>query len=136
MKQTSGNYFVISKIIHFHTDRTCPFLLCYHFQEKHHHNLEHQRQLQELAFIKEEKRQLGREVEALRSKDKRIREWTNRLEQILHKVKHIYECKTLFDHQKILICYSNILLPDVTFQILIINFKANCNEVLLYHCCP
>ncbi|TNM89305.1 hypothetical protein fugu_003539 [Takifugu bimaculatus] len=28
-------------------------------QEKHHQNLEHQRQLQELAFIKEEKRQLG-----------------------------------------------------------------------------
>ncbi|TWW60259.1 hypothetical protein D4764_05G0003490 [Takifugu flavidus] len=54
-------------------------------QEKHHQNLEHQRQLQELAFIKEEKRQLGRELEALRSKDKRMREWTSRLEQILHK---------------------------------------------------
>lgn len=98
------------------------FVCGYHLQEKHHQNLEHQRQLQELAFIKEEKRQLGRELEALRSKDRRIREWTSRLELILHKVKHIHAFviwppKT-FGH------YSNIVLSDLTFKILIINFTV------------
>ncbi|XP_056889979.1 coiled-coil domain-containing protein 158-like isoform X2 [Takifugu flavidus] len=70
-------------------------------QEKHHQNLEHQRQLQELAFIKEEKRQLGRELEALRSKDKRMREWTSRLEQILHKMSERFaECQDFIQLQE------------------------------------
>lgn len=68
------------------------FVSSYHFQEKHHQNLEHQLRLQELIVIKEEKKQLGNELEALRSKDKHIREWINRLEQILDNVRHIYVC--------------------------------------------
>lgn len=88
-----------------------------HFQEKCHQNLEHQRRLQELSFIKEEKRQLGNELEALRSKDKHIREWISRLEQILNKVKHIYACL-----MQIFRCYSSMVLGDLTFKTL--NFKV------------
>uniref|UniRef100_UPI0037E76C2B coiled-coil domain-containing protein 158-like n=1 Tax=Semicossyphus pulcher TaxID=241346 RepID=UPI0037E76C2B len=55
-------------------------------QEKRYQSLEHQRQLQELTFIREEKRQLRSELEALRSKDKQLRERINKLEAILHKM--------------------------------------------------
>lgn len=75
--------------------------MSYHFQEKHHQNLEHQLRLQELIVIKEEKRQLGNELEALRSKDNDIKDWINRLEQILDKVGHINACETLYDNQNI-----------------------------------
>ncbi len=49
-------------------------------------SLEHKRQLQELTVVREEKRQLGNELEVLRSKDKQLRERIGQLEAILHKV--------------------------------------------------
>lgn len=63
-----------------------PYLI----QEKRYQSLEHQRQLQELTFVREEKRQLGNELEALRSKDKQLRDRIGQLEAILHKVAPIY----------------------------------------------
>ncbi|XP_068422434.1 coiled-coil domain-containing protein 158-like isoform X3 [Clinocottus analis] len=55
------------------------------YQEKHYQSLENQRQLQDLTFITEEKRQLGNELEALRS-NKQLRERIGQLEAILHKM--------------------------------------------------
>ena len=59
-------------------------------QEKHYQSLENQRQLQELTFVREEKRQLANELEALQSKDKQLRDRISKLESILHKVALIY----------------------------------------------
>ncbi|XP_035846676.1 coiled-coil domain-containing protein 158-like isoform X10 [Sander lucioperca] len=55
------------------------------YQEKRYQSLENQRQLGELTFVREEKRQLGNELEALRSKDKQLGERISQLEAILHK---------------------------------------------------
>ncbi|XP_008304332.1 coiled-coil domain-containing protein 158 [Stegastes partitus] len=55
-------------------------------REKHHQNLESQRQLQELTLVKEEKKQLANELEALRSKDQHLRGQIGELEAILHKM--------------------------------------------------
>ncbi|KAM4578532.1 uncharacterized protein V3H82_007935 isoform 1-T1 [Fundulus diaphanus] len=55
-------------------------------QEKRRQNLETHRQLQELTFVREEKRQLANELTALRSKDHQLRERINELEAILHKM--------------------------------------------------
>ncbi len=55
-------------------------------QERRYQSLERQRQLQELSLVKKEKRQLGDELEALRSKDKQLRDRIGQLETILHKV--------------------------------------------------
>ncbi|XP_075960751.1 uncharacterized protein LOC142964350 isoform X1 [Anarhichas minor] len=56
------------------------------YQEKRYQSLENQRRLQQLTFVREEKRQLGDELEALRSKDKQLRERIDQLEAILHKM--------------------------------------------------
>ncbi|XP_035812163.1 coiled-coil domain-containing protein 158 isoform X2 [Amphiprion ocellaris] len=55
-------------------------------QEKCYQNRETQRQLQELTLVKEEKKQLGNELEALRSKDQQLRGRIGELEAILHKM--------------------------------------------------
>ncbi|XP_035999947.1 coiled-coil domain-containing protein 158 isoform X2 [Fundulus heteroclitus] len=55
-------------------------------QEERRQNLETHRQLQELTFVREEKRQLANELTALRSKDHQLRERINELEAILHKM--------------------------------------------------
>lgn len=83
----------LQKCIHFHIESGCSMFLSTsprHFQEKHYQNLEHQRQHQELTVIKEEKRKLSNELQALHCKDKKIRDWITKLEGILHKVMHIY----------------------------------------------
>lgn len=59
-------------------------------QEKRYQSLENERQLQQLTFVREEKRQLGNELEAVHSKDKQLRERIGQLEAILHKVELIY----------------------------------------------
>ncbi|XP_029294927.1 LOW QUALITY PROTEIN: coiled-coil domain-containing protein 158-like [Cottoperca gobio] len=56
------------------------------YQKKRYQSLENQRQLQELAFVREEKRQLAIELDALRSKDNQLREHIGQLEAILHKM--------------------------------------------------
>ncbi|XP_034397585.1 coiled-coil domain-containing protein 158-like isoform X2 [Cyclopterus lumpus] len=67
------------------------------YQEKHYQSLENQRQLQALTFIREEKRQLGNELEALRSKDKQLREWIGQLEAILHTMTESFaDCQDFF----------------------------------------
>lgn len=73
-----------------------PFLLSllHPFQEKHRQSLEHQRRLQELTFVREEKKQLGDELEALRSKDRELRDRIGHLETILRKVVLHYSSKT------------------------------------------
>ncbi|XP_054467233.1 coiled-coil domain-containing protein 158-like isoform X2 [Anoplopoma fimbria] len=55
-------------------------------QKKHYQSMENRRQLQELTFVREEKRQLGNELEALGSRDKQLRERIGQLEAILHKM--------------------------------------------------
>nr|XP_040051134.1 coiled-coil domain-containing protein 158-like isoform X3 [Gasterosteus aculeatus aculeatus] len=64
------------------------------YQEKRFQSLEKRRQLQQLMFVGEEKRQLGTELEALRSKDKQLRERVGQLEAILHKMSESFaDCK-------------------------------------------
>ncbi|XP_049619155.1 coiled-coil domain-containing protein 158 isoform X3 [Syngnathus scovelli] len=55
-------------------------------QERSYQNAESQRQTRELAFVREEKRQLACELDAVRSKDKHLRERISELEAILHKM--------------------------------------------------
>nr|XP_057926524.1 coiled-coil domain-containing protein 158-like isoform X3 [Doryrhamphus excisus] len=55
-------------------------------QERSYQNVENQHQVPELAFVKEEKRQLAHELDAVRSKDKLLRERICELEAILHKM--------------------------------------------------
>uniref|UniRef100_A0A1A8JF16 Coiled-coil domain containing 158 n=1 Tax=Nothobranchius kuhntae TaxID=321403 RepID=A0A1A8JF16_NOTKU len=55
-------------------------------QEKRHQKLESHRHLQEVTFIREEKRQLAGELKALRSKDQQLKERIDELEAILHKM--------------------------------------------------
>ncbi|XP_047448115.1 coiled-coil domain-containing protein 158-like isoform X2 [Mugil cephalus] len=55
-------------------------------QEKRYQHMEAQRQLRELTFVKEEKRQLINELEALCSNDKQLRGRISELEAILHKM--------------------------------------------------
>lgn len=52
--------------------------------------METERQLQELTFVREEKRQLANELEVLRSKDQQLTDRISELEAILHKVAFIY----------------------------------------------
>ncbi|XP_029016124.1 coiled-coil domain-containing protein 158-like isoform X2 [Betta splendens] len=56
------------------------------YQKKRYQNLKTQRQLQELSFIREEKRQLANELEALRPKDQLLRDRIGELEAVLHKM--------------------------------------------------
>ncbi|XP_028270307.1 coiled-coil domain-containing protein 158-like isoform X2 [Parambassis ranga] len=55
-------------------------------QDKHYQNLETQHQLQELTLVREEKRQLVNELEALRTRDQQLRDRISELEAILHKM--------------------------------------------------
>ncbi|XP_014850780.1 PREDICTED: coiled-coil domain-containing protein 158-like isoform X1 [Poecilia mexicana] len=66
-------------------------------QEKCRLNLEAHHQLQDLTFAREEKRQLGSELKALRSKDHQLRERIVELEGILHKM-----CESLANCQDFL----------------------------------
>uniref|UniRef100_A0A3B4VMZ4 Coiled-coil domain containing 158 n=1 Tax=Seriola dumerili TaxID=41447 RepID=A0A3B4VMZ4_SERDU len=56
------------------------------YQEKRYQSLESHRQIQELTFVREEKKQLASELEALRSKDQQLRDRIGQLETILHKM--------------------------------------------------
>ncbi|XP_076586913.1 uncharacterized protein LOC143320823 isoform X2 [Chaetodon auriga] len=70
-------------------------------QEKHYQSLEHQRQLQELTLVREEKRQLGSELEANRSKDKQLRGRISQLEAILHKMSESFaDCQDFIQLQE------------------------------------
>ncbi|KAG7221301.1 hypothetical protein INR49_017368 [Caranx melampygus] len=55
-------------------------------QEKRYQSLETQRQLQELTFVKEERKQLANELQTLRVKDQQLRDRIGKLEAILHKM--------------------------------------------------
>uniref|UniRef100_A0A1A8GM22 Coiled-coil domain containing 158 n=1 Tax=Nothobranchius korthausae TaxID=1143690 RepID=A0A1A8GM22_9TELE len=55
-------------------------------QEKRHQKLESHRHLQEVTFIREEKRRLAAELKALRSTDQQLKERMDELEAILHKM--------------------------------------------------
>ncbi|XP_077416348.1 uncharacterized protein LOC144048350 isoform X3 [Vanacampus margaritifer] len=55
-------------------------------QERSYQNVESRRQAQELALVREERRQVARELDAARSKDKHLRERISELEAILHKM--------------------------------------------------
>ncbi|KAM7391238.1 hypothetical protein PAMP_021938 [Pampus punctatissimus] len=71
------------------------------YQEKHYQNLENQRQLQELAFVSEEKRQLANELEVLTSKDKQLRERISKMEAILHKMSERFtDCQDFIQLQE------------------------------------
>ncbi|XP_049907414.1 coiled-coil domain-containing protein 158-like isoform X7 [Epinephelus moara] len=71
------------------------------YQEKRYQGLENQRQLQQLTFVREEKRQLGDELEALRSKDKQLRERISQLEAILHKMSESFaDCQDFIQLQE------------------------------------
>ncbi|XP_034547793.1 coiled-coil domain-containing protein 158-like isoform X2 [Notolabrus celidotus] len=70
-------------------------------QEKRQQSLQHQQQLQELTFIREEKRQLRSELEALHSNDKQLRERIGRLEAILHKMSESFaDCQDFIQLQE------------------------------------
>ncbi|XP_034726694.1 coiled-coil domain-containing protein 158-like isoform X3 [Etheostoma cragini] len=70
-------------------------------QEKRYQSLENQRQLEELIFVREEKRQLGNELEALRSKDKQLGERLSQLEAILHKMSESFaDCQDFIQLQE------------------------------------
>ncbi|XP_078107394.1 uncharacterized protein LOC144518527 isoform X3 [Sander vitreus] len=71
------------------------------YQEKRYQSLENQRQLEELTFVREEKRQLGNELEALRSKDKQLGERISQLEAILHKMSESFaDCQDFIQLQE------------------------------------
>ncbi|XP_042344859.1 coiled-coil domain-containing protein 158-like isoform X3 [Plectropomus leopardus] len=71
------------------------------YQEKRLQTLKNQRQLQQLTFVREEKRQLGDELEALRSKDKQLREHISQLEAILHKMSESFaDCQDFIQLQE------------------------------------
>ncbi|XP_032371383.1 coiled-coil domain-containing protein 158 isoform X3 [Etheostoma spectabile] len=70
-------------------------------QEKRYQSLENQRQLEELIFVREEKKQLGNELEALRSKDKQLGERISQLEAILHKMSESFaDCQDFIQLQE------------------------------------
>ncbi|XP_073322450.1 coiled-coil domain-containing protein 158-like isoform X3 [Pagrus major] len=70
-------------------------------QEKRYQSLEQQRQLHELTFVREEKRQLSSELEALRSKDKQLRDRIGQLEAILHKMSESFaDCQDFIQLQE------------------------------------
>ncbi|XP_074495198.1 uncharacterized protein LOC141769724 [Sebastes fasciatus] len=70
-------------------------------QEKRYQSLENERQLQQLTFVREEKRQLGNELEAVHSKDKQLRERIGQLEAILHKMSESFaDCQDFIQLQE------------------------------------
>ncbi|AWP07474.1 putative coiled-coil domain-containing protein 158 isoform 2 [Scophthalmus maximus] len=71
------------------------------YQEKRHQSLESQRQLHDLTFVKEEKKQLATELGALRSKDQQLRDRIEDLEAILHKMSASFaECQDFIQLQE------------------------------------
>ncbi|XP_034081165.1 coiled-coil domain-containing protein 158-like isoform X2 [Gymnodraco acuticeps] len=71
------------------------------YEEKRYQSLENQRQLQELTFVREEKKQLGIEQEALRSKDNQLRERIGQLEAILTKLSESFaDCQDFIQLQE------------------------------------
>ncbi|XP_068167031.1 coiled-coil domain-containing protein 158-like isoform X2 [Antennarius striatus] len=71
------------------------------YQEKLHQNLQYQHQLEELAFVREEKRQLSNELEALHSKDKQLRARIGQLDTILHKMSESFaDCQDFIQLQE------------------------------------
>ncbi|XP_033974163.1 coiled-coil domain-containing protein 158-like isoform X1 [Trematomus bernacchii] len=71
------------------------------YQEKRYQSLENQRQLQELTFVREEKKQLGIEQEVLRSKDNQLRERIGQLEAILNKLSESFaDCQDFIQLQE------------------------------------
>ncbi|XP_033947347.1 coiled-coil domain-containing protein 158-like isoform X2 [Pseudochaenichthys georgianus] len=71
------------------------------YQEKRYQSLENQRQLHELTFVREEKKQLGIEQEALRSKDNQLRERIGQLEAILTKLSESFaDCQDFIQLQE------------------------------------
>ncbi|XP_041643766.1 coiled-coil domain-containing protein 158-like [Cheilinus undulatus] len=80
-----------------HLEETMEKLL----QEKHQQSLQHQHQLQELSFIREEKRQLRSELETLCSKDKQLRDRISQLEALLHKMSESFaDCQDFIQLQE------------------------------------
>ncbi|XP_053277285.1 coiled-coil domain-containing protein 158 isoform X2 [Pleuronectes platessa] len=70
-------------------------------QEKRHQSLENQRQLGQLAFVREEKKLLSRELEALGSKDQQLRDRIGQLEAILHKMSESFaDCQEFIQLQE------------------------------------
>ncbi|XP_045889785.1 coiled-coil domain-containing protein 158-like isoform X4 [Micropterus dolomieu] len=70
-------------------------------QEKRYQSLEHLRQLQQLTSVREEKRKLGSELEAIRSKDKQLRDRISQLEVILHKMSEKFtDCQDFIQLQE------------------------------------
>ncbi|XP_058492347.1 coiled-coil domain-containing protein 158-like isoform X3 [Solea solea] len=71
------------------------------YQEKQYQNLEHHRQLRKLTFVREEKKQLANELEALHSKDQQLRERIGKLEAILHKISESFaDCQDFIQLQE------------------------------------
>nr|XP_043882591.1 coiled-coil domain-containing protein 158-like isoform X2 [Solea senegalensis] len=71
------------------------------YQEKQYQNLEHHRQLRELTFVREEKKQLADELEALHSKDQQLRERIGKLEAILQKISESFaDCQDFIQLQE------------------------------------
>ncbi|XP_070689527.1 coiled-coil domain-containing protein 158-like [Pempheris klunzingeri] len=71
------------------------------YQEKRYQSLERQSRLQELTLVREEKKQLGNELEALRSKDKQLRDRIGQLEAILHKMSESFaDCQDFIQLQE------------------------------------
>ncbi|XP_060927678.1 coiled-coil domain-containing protein 158-like [Limanda limanda] len=70
-------------------------------QEKRHQSLENKRQLGQLAFVREEKKLLSRELEALGSKDQQLRDRIGQLEAILHKMSESFaDCQDFIQLQE------------------------------------
>nr|XP_019954864.1 PREDICTED: coiled-coil domain-containing protein 158 isoform X2 [Paralichthys olivaceus] len=70
-------------------------------QEKHHQSRENQRHLGALTFVREEKKQLSSELEALHSKDQQLRDRIGQLEAILHKISESFaDCKDFIQLQE------------------------------------
>ncbi|XP_029916019.1 coiled-coil domain-containing protein 158-like isoform X2 [Myripristis murdjan] len=71
------------------------------YQEKHYQDLENRRQVQEVASVQEEKRQLTMELEALRSKEKHHRDTISKLEATLHKMTESFaDCQDFIQLQE------------------------------------
>ncbi|XP_023834419.1 coiled-coil domain-containing protein 158-like isoform X3 [Salvelinus sp. IW2-2015] len=70
-------------------------------QEKHYQSLESKRQLQELASVTEEKRQMAAELETVRSLERRLREKVAKLEATLHKMSgSVIDCQHFIQLQE------------------------------------
>uniref|UniRef100_UPI003AAC2F6A uncharacterized protein n=1 Tax=Centroberyx gerrardi TaxID=166262 RepID=UPI003AAC2F6A len=70
-------------------------------QEKRYQNLESRRQVQELASVREEKRQLSVELEALCSKERQHRDRISELEAALHKMSESFaDCQDFIQLQE------------------------------------